>query len=101
MKAFRYIAIALLAHASVSIIARVSDESVENTGVKDSVVYVTTDYFEKNVLESDVPVLVVFTAPWCGPCKILDPVIESLMPEMSGHAKVFKVDTDETPEISS
>ena len=104
MKVQNYIALALLALASGDTIARVSNESVESvedTGVKDSVVYVTTDYFEKKVLESDVPVLVVFTAPWCGPCRILDPVIESLMPEMSGHARVFKVDTDETPEIST
>ncbi|MCY4142967.1 MAG: thioredoxin domain-containing protein [Gammaproteobacteria bacterium] len=104
MKVQNYIALALLALASGDTIARVSNESVESvedTGVKDSVVYVTTGYFEKKVLESDVPVLVVFTAPWCGPCRILDPVIESLMPEMSGHARVFKVDTDETPEIST
>ena len=51
------------------------------------------------VLESNLLVLVDFTATWCGPCKILDPIIDGLMPEMSGHAKIFKLDIDESPEI--
>lgn len=76
-------------------------ESLAGSNTTEQVSYVTTDNFEKEALESDLPVLVVFTAPWCGPCRILDPVIEALMPEMSGRAKVFKLDTDVSPEIST
>ncbi|MYF38649.1 MAG: hypothetical protein F4219_07795 [Gammaproteobacteria bacterium] len=76
---------------------QISDDST----ITEQVTYVTSDNFEREVLQSDLPVLVVFTAPWCGPCKILDPVIESLMPDMSGEAKVFKLDTDVSPEIST
>ena len=64
-----------------------------------SVGYVTTENFEEEVLNSDIPVLVDFTAEWCVPCKIIDPIIESLMPEMDGRAKVFKLDIDDSPEI--
>ncbi|MYD44913.1 MAG: hypothetical protein F4W92_00965 [Gammaproteobacteria bacterium] len=73
----------------------------ESSSTAERVTYTSTDKFEEDVIESDLPVLVVFTAPWCGPCKILDPVIETLMPEMSGEAGVFKLDTDVSPEISS
>lgn len=66
---------------------------------EEQVLYVTTESFKSEVLESSLPVLVDFTAKWCGPCKILDPIIEGLMPEMSGHAKIFKLDIDESPEI--
>ena len=65
----------------------------------ENVAYVTTENFETEVLEANVPVLVDFTATWCAPCKELDPIIESLMPEMSGRAKVFKLDIDESREI--
>ena len=65
----------------------------------ENVAFVTTENFETEVLEANVPVLVDFTATWCAPCKKLDPIIESLMPEMSGRAKVFKLDIDESREI--
>ncbi|MCY3885566.1 MAG: thioredoxin domain-containing protein [Gammaproteobacteria bacterium] len=67
----------------------------------EQVTYVTTENFTSEVLESNLPVLVDFTATWCAPCKELDPIIDSLLPEMSGSAKVFKLDIDESPEISS
>lgn len=56
--------------------------------------------FEEKVLKSDVPVLIDFWAPWCGPCKAIGPSIEQLASEYSGKAKVFKVDVDDNPEIA-
>ena len=64
-----------------------------------TVTYVTTETFDTEVIQSDLPVLVDFTATWCVPCKVVDPIIMSLYPEMSGRAKVFKLDIDEDPEI--
>ena len=56
--------------------------------------------FEKNVLQSDVPVLVDFWAEWCGPCKAIGPSIEQLATEYAGRAKVYKVDVDREGEIA-
>ncbi len=77
--------------------AKESEAAVE--GSEQKIPYVTTASFEAEVLQSELPVLVDFTATWCVPCKIVDPIIESLMPEMSGRAAVFKLDIDESPEI--
>lgn len=77
-----------------------STEVDDSTSSLDTVSYVTTESFKSEVLNSNIPVLVDFTATWCAPCKVLDPIIDSLMPEMSGRAKVVKLDIDESPEIS-
>ncbi|MBX3126070.1 MAG: thioredoxin [Polyangiaceae bacterium] len=53
--------------------------------------------FEQEVLKSDKPVLVDFTATWCGPCKALAPIVDQLADEMSGSVKVGKLDVDESP----
>ncbi len=102
VKVWSHIAVVLL----VAILASESNASentdrIELENANESVNYVSTEDFDTEVLSSELPVLVVFTAEWCGPCKILDPVIESLLPELSERARVFKVDTDESPEISS
>jgi len=57
--------------------------------------------FEELVLQSDVPVLVDFTATWCGPCKQIAPLVDQLADEYQGKAKVTKLDIDESPGIAS
>lgn len=61
--------------------------------------YVTTNNFEEWVLQSDQPVLVDFTAEWCVPCKLVDPIIDSLTAEFEGRASIFKLDIDSSREI--
>lgn len=63
--------------------------------------HVTTATFESEVLKSDKPVLVDFFATWCGPCKMLAPVIDELAAEYEGKAKVAKLDTDESGEVAA
>lgn len=60
----------------------------------------TDDSFENDVLESDKPVLVDFWAEWCGPCRMVGPVVEELAGEYEGKAKIGKVDVDSNPEVS-
>ena len=64
------------------------------------VISVNESNFEQEVLNSDVPVLVDFWAPWCGPCRLIAPIVEEIAEEMSGKAKVVKVNTDENPNLA-
>ena len=56
--------------------------------------------FQDEVISSDLPVLVDFTAVWCGPCKMLDPIIKELAQEWNGKVKVVKLDVDHNPSIA-
>ena len=57
--------------------------------------------FEAEVLKADKPVLVDFTAAWCGPCKMLSPIIEKLADELVGKVKVGKLDIDNSPDVTA
>jgi thioredoxin 1 len=59
---------------------------------------ITDANFETEVLNSDIPVMVDFWAPWCGPCRALAPVIDQVAEEFAGKVKVVKLNTDENPE---
>jgi len=63
--------------------------------------YVTEDNFETEVLGSVLPVLVDFTAVWCGPCKMLAPLVDELAQEWDGRVNIFKMDVDSNPSLPS
>ena len=62
---------------------------------------VTDASFKDDVLESDVPVLVDFWAPWCGPCRMVAPVVDEIAEQYEGQIKVVKLNTDENPQVAS
>ena len=66
-----------------------------------SVVHFSKDTFDTEALGAAGPVLVDFWAPWCGPCKMLGPIIEQLGDEMDGKAVIGKVDIDEEPDLAA
>ncbi len=64
-------------------------------------VEVTDENFESEVLGADVPVLVDYWAPWCGPCRMAAPVLEKIADEYEGRLKVCKMNVDENREVAS
>lgn len=62
---------------------------------------VTDSNFEKEVIQSNIPVIVDFWAEWCGPCRMVGPLVKDIASEFDGRVKVAKMDVDSNPEVPS
>ena len=65
--------------------------------MSNQIVYVTDDSFEQEVLNSDIPVLVDYWAEWCGPCKMIAPILEEIVADYADKVKIAKLNIDENP----
>jgi thioredoxin 1 len=68
------------------------------TGVSEQIVYLSDGSFEDEVLKSDQPVLVDYWAEWCGPCKMIAPILDEIAGEYAGKLKIAKLNIDDNPE---
>ena len=69
--------------------------------MSDNLVHVSDTSFESDVLQSEIPALIDFWAAWCGPCKMIAPLLEELSDEYAGRIKVCKIDVDSNPETAA
>lgn len=65
-----------------------------------AVITVTKENYDEEVVKSSVPVLLDFWATWCGPCRMLSPIVDEIANEVEGNAKVCKINVDEQPELA-
>jgi thioredoxin 1 len=63
----------------------------------ENIIQLSDDNFESEILKSDIPALVDFWAPWCGPCRVVSPIVEELAQQYAGQLKVGKMNVDENP----
>jgi thioredoxin 1 len=66
----------------------------------DGITYLTTDTFDEQIGGADGPVLVDFWAEWCGPCKMIAPILEELAGELDGQVSIAKLNVDDSPDIA-
>lgn len=66
--------------------------------MSEHIVHTTDGDFEKDVLQSEIPVLVDYWAEWCGPCKMIAPILDEIAPAYAGKLKIVKLNIDENPQ---
>lgn len=69
--------------------------------MSDLIKHVTADSFEADVLKADKPVLVDYWAPWCGPCKMIAPILDDVAQELADKVQIVKVDVDQHPDLAA